>query len=212
MFIYFIIISVFIYWLLYTSVCMETKTILRRESMKKQMKNLFTLCLALVMVILAAPATDAGAASAKAKAYSAYKKVLKDGFEMSTGGEGTTHETAKYFTLIDITGDGLEELVVDTVKGTKKTSYVIFTYDSKNGIQNIFEDYVIETYYVNAKKNSVCTHYSWKKDNYYSVYAYNKKKGYFESNSKTLKKLPKGYTALKTEYKNTSANRNKILK
>lgn len=180
--------------------------------MKKQMKTLFTLCLALVMVILAVPATNAGAASTKAKAYSAYKKILKDGFEMGTGGEGTTHETAKYFTLIDITGDGLEELVVDTVKGTKKTSYVIFTYDSKNGIQNIFEDYVIKTYYVNAKKNSVSTHYSWKKDNYYSVYTYNKKKGYFESNNKTLKKLPKGYTALKTEYKNTSANRNKVLK
>lgn len=172
--------------------------------------KLLILFLVLVLTITVIPINYTNAASKKSKAYKAYKELLEEGFAISY--TDSAYEVKAYgFTLVDVTGDGLKELVVDIEKG-KKICYNIFTYNSKDGAVSIYDGLVaMEAYYLNKSKHSICSVGKWDNKLEYAIHNYNKNNNQFELNPKEIKSVPKGYTKLVTKYSNTSANRKKLL-
>lgn len=176
----------------------------------KKTKKLVILCLIFALVFTAIPVNYTNAASKKTEAYKAYKKALEKKFTIGFG-ETAYQSKATEFTLVDVTGDGLKDLVINTQKG-KKLCYAIFTYNAKEGVVCIYDDLVLnDAYYLNKSKHSLCVVSKWEGKVTYSLSDYKKKYSYFDANPKNIKSVPKGYTKLVTNYKNTSANRKKVF-
>lgn len=174
----------------------------------KKRSLLLILCVLMTMTIFSTVCVNAE--SKKSKAYKEYQKILKDGFEASNGGDGTYKAKAYDFTLVDITGDGIKDLVVDSKEGKGKC-YAIFAY-SKTGVNLVYEDCVLmQNYYYNQSKHSICTYYKWNGRTDYTILNYDKKDNRFKWSDKAIKSVPKGYKKLVTNYKNTSVNRKKVF-
>jgi hypothetical protein len=173
-------------------------------------------------------AVTAKTADTMEKALKAYEELLvKDPYADDMEG-GFSAET---FSVKDITGDDLPELIING------DAPQIFTY--KDGeVRWIYNSWVLSTMYYSEKTNNVMNYYSWNGESSYSIYKYDKKTGEYSSIISLTSKNKKYYTykdgkevkitkkefdsyikkympkkeELKTPNKNTDKNRSKYLK
>lgn len=173
-------------------------------------------------------AVTAKTADTKKKALKAYEELLvKNPYADDMEG-GFTAET---FSVKDITGDDIPELIING------EAPQIFTYKDGN-VQWIYNSWVLSTMYYSEKTNYIMNYYSWDGEKSYGILKYDKKTGEYSSvisltnknkkyyvnkdgkEVKITKKEFDGYlkkhmpnkVELKTPNKNTDKNRSKYLK